>query len=325
MTMINEIDGLSSILSKLELDYLASKNQGGKNQRDGYSFELAYATYQFAKLLSRIRDGRVEDASDLWIALQVPSFVDDIVIGMNGVILWIEAKRGDVTWRTGEERRRIEDNFLAQMNADKKLGKRAGRGHIYSLVVSGEHRAKLLGDALPKTFGGRNVKVVSFSEGRPDQIDISANSVVATVLRKLLPENASRYRYDPENPSPLELEDLRACVNDILALVHQLPSGRINVMANLLPQVEAECRNVRLRTKLPKLAKDVSQTLKNVEGLTVVSSNGRVKYELDDGPEGTLSCILGTPSGDHFEQAVREANPKYLTEVLAIFRETSNG
>ncbi|MGO7895760.1 hypothetical protein, partial [Rhizobium leguminosarum] len=64
--------------------------------------------------------GRVcqfEDASDLWIALQVPSFVDDIVIGMNGVILWIEAKRGDVTWRTGEERRRIEDNFLAQMNA----------------------------------------------------------------------------------------------------------------------------------------------------------------------------------------------------------------
>ena len=324
MPTISEIDELPSILSDPDPKYLAKKNQGGKNQRDGYSFELAYATYQFGKLLGRIREGGV-NASSLWIALQVSCFIDDVVVGLRDGILWIEAKRGDVTWRTGEESRRIEDNFVAQMNADRKTGRFRGKNNMYCLVVGSERRAKLLRDALPDTFQGSHSMVVAFTEGRPDQIDISGGSLVATVMRKLLPENVSRYRYDPENPSPLELEDLRTCVNDILALVHQLPSGEVNMIADLLPQIDSECRNVRWRPKPPKLAEDVRDILKNVEGLTVVSSNGRVNYELDDGPEGTLSCILGTESGRRFEQAVRDANPKYLNEVLTIFRENSNG
>lgn len=325
MPPIPEIDGLPSILPDAELRHLASKNQGGKNQRDGYSFELAYATYQFGKLLSRIRDGRVEDGSDLWIAMQVPSYIDDIIIGMAGGVLWIEAKRGDVTWRTGEKNRRIEDNFAAQINADRKLTQHGGARNTYSLVVSRNERAKILKNDLPKAFGGARVLVAAFAEGRPDEIDISSRSSVATIIRRLLPENAARYRCDPMNPSPLELEDLRTCVNDILALVHQLPSGQKHVVSELLPKVDAECRNVCWRAKPVKLSADVRDILGAVDGITIVSSNGRVKYEVHDGPEGSLSCILGTESGDRFEEAVRQARPAYLNEVLAIFRETTNG
>jgi len=170
-----------------EAVYAKNKSRGGRNGQQGFSFEVAFASYLVAcKGAAAFDDHPL--ANDIWLHDQTGEFVDDLAVSERGHITLRQLKSGHVSWAGGDHA--LEDDFRLQ----KKLDQGLNRQSSYEMVVGDTAQVEHMSRARPQDL--QDVNIRAFQVGKSPTSLISIHPLLRESLEKLTKRRQSAVACD---------------------------------------------------------------------------------------------------------------------------------
>jgi hypothetical protein len=282
------------------LNYLKSKNRGGKNSEKGNTYENFFAVYQLALLAELV----IDQKASIYISSQPLAFVDDLIIDHRQVNISIKhyqlKNKTRVSW--GQGLRSIADDFRKQ----QQLNQNNNRQTALHLVVSNlELRASL---ALSQPNDLKNYSEIVFFPYAPALSQVIQQDAVFLEAIKSL----SAF----ENPAPDKIE---CAANVLLGAWVACEKSNASVLDILKKAQEASPSYIRALSGEWKLDLDVKQILDSIEHFSYNLAKGFFHWQFGGGlEEGTLPYSCDTARFRQFESLIKRDKPTSY-ESLEVF------
>lgn len=298
--MVNQ-EKIIELFGSEALKYLKNKNQGGKSNEKGNTYENFFATYKLA-LLSR---DVLEDQQEILFSSQIMAFVDDLIIqsAQTRRCQHYQLKNTEnLQWGTGL--RSIADDFAKQ----HQLNQESSQDSEMILVVSTFELKERLVNTIPETIAKfSNVDYFPFASSLPkilkEQPDFS---------------KAIEYLCAFDNPEPDKVE----CVASVLlGAWMSSEKSNISLKAVLEKARQSQPSYIRyLEDDCIQLDSEVEAILNQIEYFTYTLSKGFFQWQFAKGlDEGTLPYSCETENFRRFQERVKNNRPTNFEELEILF------
>lgn len=290
-------DVLKSLFDAETCQYLQNKNRGGISGAKGSAYEAFFAVYQIAR---HARD-YIEQGETVSFASQIPAFVDDLVITVDGQALlkhYQLKNSASVGWGSG--RQSIADDFAKQQQLNQAIGK----GTALSLVVPDANLHASLAAAMP-------AEIAAYSQVGLFPYEPTLWQVIAQLpeFREAITELSAF-----EEPSEDIIDSVAAI---LLGTWESCNRQRVTIEILLARAQQVQPSFIRTFGKAePEIDAEVVTILSQISDFTYTLTKGFLHWQYGGGiDQGVLHYSCETEAFKRFQELIKKYAPTSFEEL----------
>lgn len=272
--------------------YLKNKNEGGRNNAKGNTFENFFAVFIIARFFNQNADSQ-----DTLFSSQVIAFVDDFVVKQvkqNTEYCFQIKDVVELYWQGGKHE--LRDDFKNHFEISSKLGVTSNLG----LVVSRKNVFDHLVANLPSEFSSF-VKVIHFEPASSMNNLIRTNSMVREELTKMCALS---------NPSIDKLETLGT-----ILLGSWDATDKMDVSLGMLIDGSCNLNPHYIKGRSNAVSRKLNDIFKSIAGFSYKVENGFIAWKYYDSDSGTIQYVIGSNEFEQWENDVFNSEIKSFEDL----------